>query len=323
MKPTLLNELPVREARALLAAGAPVFLPVNPVEYHGPHLSLHNDRLISLALAADVHARMQGSHPFVLASDLEMGVDPTPGPGTRFVPFAVVRDSVLEACRALFSLGARTVIAMTWHGAPLHVIAIEPGLQWLRERGVIALDPFCAAMRELTRLDGARFVRAFDHVEDPVLRAKMIEELRYDFHAGFFETSMSLHYAPHTVSPSHRELPPCPRLVPDRKTMRLARAARALGRSELEGELLMVAHGLGWHALDPFPGYTGRPHLARAESGAVFAAQIVDAYVTLIEDVRAGRADAPSPPMQWLAALTANGRFAPKLASATSPTLDA
>ena len=35
----------------LLATGAPVFLCVNPVEYHGPHLSLHNDRLISEGVA--------------------------------------------------------------------------------------------------------------------------------------------------------------------------------------------------------------------------------------------------------------------------------
>jgi creatinine amidohydrolase len=313
----------VSEARALLATGAPVFLPVNPVEYHGPHLSLHNDWLISEGLARDVHAKLKGDHPFVLASDLEMGVDPTPGPGTRFVRFSVVRDAVIEACRALHALGAKTVIAMTWHGAPLHTIAMEPGLEWLRRRGVTALNPFCAAMRELTRLDGSRFVRAFDHIEDEGLRARMIEELRYDFHAGFFETSMTLHYAPSTVASSHRQLPPCPRLVPDRKTLRLAKAAHALGRAELEGELLMVAHGLGWHALRPFPGYTGQPHLARAESGAVFAAQITDAYVELIADVIAGRADAPSPPMQWIAKLTANGRFAPELPSVRAANLNA
>ncbi len=312
----LLQDLPVADAKKLLASGAPVFLPVNPVEYHGPHLSLHNDRLISTGLARDVHARLPGGHPFVLAADLEVGVDPTPGPGTRFVPFPIVRDVVLEACRALHAMGARTVIAMTWHGAPLHCIAIEPGLEWLRSRGVVALNPFCLAMREQCRLEGARFARAFDHVADLELRAKMIESLRYDFHAGFFETSMTLHYAPHTVSKIHLDLPPCPPLVADKKTLGLARTAAAVGRIELADELAMVAHGLAWHALKPFPGYTGHPHLARAASGAIFAKEVADGYAALIGDVVAGRADAPAPPMQWIAKLTANGRFAPKLPSA-------
>ncbi len=303
------------EARKLLATGAPVFLPVNPVEYHGPHLSLHNDRLISTGLARDVHARIGGKHPFVLASDLEVGVDPTPGPGTRFVPFAVVRDVVLEACRGLHALGARTVIAMTWHGAPLHSTAIEPGLAWLRARGVVALNPFAAAMREQCKLEGARFARAFDHIEDRALRDEMIAGLRYDFHAGFFETSMTMHYAPHTVGAIHGDLPPCPPLVADRRTMRLARTAEALGQVDLAAELAMVAHGLAWHALNPFPGYTGRPHLARAESGAIFAKEVADGYATIIEDVAAGRAKPPAPPMKWVATLTANGRFAPKLPS--------
>ena len=50
-----LFDLPHGRARALLDRGVPVFLTVNPVEYHGPHLSLHNDRLISLGtLAAGV-----------------------------------------------------------------------------------------------------------------------------------------------------------------------------------------------------------------------------------------------------------------------------
>ena len=41
--------MPHAEAREALATGAPVFLCVNPVEYHGPHLSLRQDnRLIWL-----------------------------------------------------------------------------------------------------------------------------------------------------------------------------------------------------------------------------------------------------------------------------------
>ena len=312
-----LFELSHREARALLARGVRVWLPVNPVEYHGPHLSLHNDRLLSLGLAREVHDLLAGGRdePFVVAADLEVGVDPTPGPGTRNVPFAQVRELVLESCRALHALGARSVVAITWHGAPMHSLAIEPGLAWLRASGARALNPFNEAFRELCRLDGRRFERAFDHVEDERERARMIDSLRYDFHAGFFETSMALHYAPESVSPAHRDVPPCPAITPDATMQRASRIARALGRTDLEAELAMLAMGLGWHALTPFPGYTGQPHLARAESGAVFAAEIAKGYAEIIADVLAARREAPAPPMRWIATLTANGRLAPKIAT--------
>lgn len=306
-----LFELSHREARALCARGVRVWLPVNPVEYHGPHLSLHNDRLVSLGLAREVHALLGGGEPFVVAADLEMGVDPTPGPGTRAVPFAIVRDAVLDACRALHALGAQRVIAMTWHGAPLHSLAIEPGMAWLRANGVRALNPFNEAFRELCRLDGARFARAFDHVEDARERARMIETLRHDFHGGFFESSMALHYAPHSVKGWH-DVPPCPVITPEPTMARASRLARKVGRIELAAELDMIAMALGWQALSPFPGYTGTPHLARPESGAVFGAEIARGYAALIDDVFANRRAAPEPPMRWIATLTANGRLQPK-----------
>ncbi len=309
-----LFDLSHRDARALLHRGARVWLPVNPVEYHGPHLSLHNDRLISLGLAREVHELLAEGRdePFVVAADLEVGVDPTPGPGTRHVAFPQVRELVLESCRALHELGARSVIAMTWHGAPMHSLAIEPGLAWLRANGARALNPFNEAFRELCRLDGRRFERAFDHIEDPVERAHVIDTLRYDFHGGFFETSMALHLAPSSVSPAHRDVPPCPPITPEPTLQRASRIARALGRDELSSELAMIAMALGWQSLSPFPGYTAQPHLARAESGAVFAAEIAKGYAAIIADVLAGRRDAPAPPMPWIAALTANGRLTPR-----------
>jgi len=79
-----LLDIPHQEARRLVKSGAPVYLTVNPVEYHGPHLSLHNDRLISIGLVREVHERLAEKHdwPLLLGADLEVGVEPCPGPGT-------------------------------------------------------------------------------------------------------------------------------------------------------------------------------------------------------------------------------------------------
>src|SRR5205807_1521461 len=69
-------DLPHQDAQRLARSGAPVYLTVNPVEYHGPHLSLHNDRLVSTGIVRDLHERLRARHdwPLLLGGDLEVGV---------------------------------------------------------------------------------------------------------------------------------------------------------------------------------------------------------------------------------------------------------
>lgn len=315
-----LFDRPHADARALVATGAPVHLLIDPIEYHGPHLPLHNDRIIATGLATALHERLHARRPdwpFLLGDDLEIGVEPTSGRGTRHTPFEVAREVVREACRALAELGAQRVILGTFHGAPLHNLAIEAGVEVLREAGVQALAPFNAVLRELTQAqDGhaaATYAEAFAHVDDGDERAEMMRDLHLDFHGGFFETSLTLHFAPDSVSKIHRDLPPCPPIRPHVVAANAAKLARLVGRDVLSRELTLAAWGLGWKALDPFPGYTGRPHRATAGAGAVFARHIVDRYEALVDDVLLGSGRSPLPIMTWSAALTANGRLTPSL----------
>ena len=48
---------PLALGRKSFPPGAPVWLGVNPVEYHGPHLSPHNDVLVCAGLVRDIHAK--------------------------------------------------------------------------------------------------------------------------------------------------------------------------------------------------------------------------------------------------------------------------
>ena len=302
-----LLDLPHDEARALAATGVPVHVFVNPVEYHGPHLSLHNDRLVSEGLALDF-ARLRGE-TLVALDDLEIGVEPCPGPGTRRTLLPAARAIVREACRALVELGARRVVFGTFHGAPLHAMAIEEGVRLLREAGVEAFSPFNLVVRELVEAgDPARFAEAVAHL-DPADRRAALDGLALDFHAGFFETSVALHYAPQSVSALHRELPPCPPVRAKRRFRLASRAFAALGKDAIARDLAFAAVGVGWHAMRPFPGYTGAPHLANAASGAVFARLIVERYVEHGQRVLAGLAPSPPPIMAWSAAASLGGRI--------------
>jgi len=303
-------------AIATLARGAPVYLPVNPIEYHGPHLSLRNDHLVSVGLAADLHAALEPLHggaPLLVARDLDVGVDPAPGPGSIAVSLADVSRAVEDACAWLADHGATRVVLMTFHGSPLHAVALDAGARLLGRRGVRAFSPLNLVMRELLDLDVTRFRAAFDCITDARDRDGAIATFAQDFHAGFFETSMALHYAPDSVLPIHRRLPPCPPLSPRSSARAASRAAKALGAGVLARELSLVADGLAWYALRPFPGYTGAPHLARAEAGAIFAREIVSAYAGSARDVLYGASPTPRPIMPWLRAATLGGRLGPSV----------
>jgi creatinine amidohydrolase/Fe(II)-dependent formamide hydrolase-like protein len=243
------------------------------------------------------------------ASDLEVGVDAVKWPGSRQTPFVIVRELVREACRGLVALGAKQVVIMTFHGAPLHSHAIEAGIELLSEHGVRAVSPFNGLMHEILSPDVSKIADAYTHIEDEAERAAMMRDQRFDFHAGFGETSLALHYAPESVSPKYRELPPCPAIPALKPWLQAAALARRAGRKQLADELQFAAYGLGWQAMRPFPGYTGRPHRASPEAGAALAKAFVDGFEQVVEDVFAGRAKSPDPIMKWAQKLSLDGRI--------------
>jgi creatinine amidohydrolase len=307
-------DLPHSRARALLATGAPVYLPVNPVEYHGPHLSLHNDSLISQGIARDIHAGLaEAGHdfPLLMGSDLEVGVEPCAGPGSRWTSYKHASTLVVEACARLAELGAQHVVLVTFHGAPLHSLALHQGVRFLEKRGVRALSPLNVLLRNMLTLDIGQFADAFATVRDAEEHAVILKNARLDLHGGFFETSLALHHAPASVDPLHRRLPPCPEVKPDPTLTAASRLAQRLGRSELANELTFAAFGTGWHALRPFPGYTSRPSAASREAGALFAGHMKQEFAELTRGVLFAGQPAPQPIMGWLESLSLGGRFNP------------
>lgn len=309
-----LFDLPHARAVELLATGAPVFFPVNPVEFHGRHLSMHNDRHVSLGLARDLHARLTGGHaslPFVVAEDLELGVNPAPGRGSRSTPLPLAKAMVVSACEALAELGAQRVIFTTFHGDPLHSVAIDAGVQRLRALGVRAVSPFNALMHALLApdLNVYAYAAAVAHIEDPAERESILRGLPLDFHAGFFETSLALHYAGATVDPTYTELAPCPSYEPDRAFGAAARVAERLGRDALARELRFAAWGVAWKKVAPSSGgYTSAPHRATAEAGRVFAEKITELYLHAVEQYFDHGAPPPGPVFAWADKASLGGR---------------
>ncbi len=306
-------DLPHHEARSLLSATrAPVFVAMNPVEFHGPHLSLHNDRHVTAGLSRDLHARLsegRSDYPFLVVDDLELGVEPASGPGSRRTSYADARRAIVETCRALVELGARRAVINTFHGGALHNLAIDEGVRVFERAGGRAVAPLAIALARMVDFDEADVADALDVVHaTPAERAALRASVRFDFHAGWLETSLALHYAPRTVSPIHRELPPAPELGRDRALALAERVARTVGAGRISDELAFVSTAATWSRLRPFLGYTGMPHLASREAGARLADRFVDRYAEVARAVLDGGASAPRAPFAWMPWLTLNGR---------------
>jgi creatinine amidohydrolase len=219
---------------------------------------------------------------------------------------------------ALADLGAKRVILMTFHGAPLHNLALEAGVRCLQKRGVQALAPLHLILRTLLDFipddSGEKpawwdqVAPAYVDIEDPVEREAMIRGMALDFHGGYFETSVLLHYGPEHVSRELAKIPPCPAFGKDARLAFASRLAKTFGAQELARELNFGALGLGWYLLRPFPGYTGRPHRANAKAGAYFARFIIDRYTQAAEAVFTRSAPAPKPIMSWVSTASFGGR---------------
>ena len=309
-----LFELPHHEARAVLReTDAPVYLTVNPVEFHGPHLPLWTDKIISEGLDRALHDALIRDHPdwpYIVADELAAGVEPAFGPGSRFTGYPHLRAKVVEACRALVELGARRVVLNTFHGHPLHNLALHRGVEAVRAAGGRAVSLLPIALHEMMSLDAERYAEVFDLVDaDEETKAALKDGLRFDFHAGFFETSLVMHFAPGAVSTRHRELSPCPPLPRSRFVGALSSLAGRLGASTLATELDFLATASMWGSLRPFPGYTSWPSLASAEVGAWFAARLVERYAATAEAVLVRGEPPLAPPMPWLVALSLGGRL--------------
>jgi creatinine amidohydrolase len=310
-----LLELPHRRARALVATGAPVFLGVNPVEYHGPHLSLANDAVLSFGAARQLHALLRPDErsdwPFLWAGELGIGVDPVPGPGSQPVTMHTVRDNLWRACRGLVALGARALVLVTFHGAPLHNLAIDAVVRRLERGEVRAYAPAATLFRLFLEPDRQQFDPVY-HGLEPALAEELSQRAMQDFHAGFLETSLALHFAPETVS-DHDRVPPCPRTQADKTILRLARAAHFAGRHPLAQELTFAAEAVSWYRLKPFPGYTGIPGVASPAAGRQVADLALNHCLPVARRVLAGDISCPRPILSWLGPLTLDGRLTRRL----------
>lgn len=284
-------DIPSSQVRSRLRAGIPIFVSLNPIEYHGPHLSPRNDGLVARRMGERCYARLRDERPDwdeFLWAELDMGVDAVKHPGSVFVAYPDFLRLVRRLCEALMNIGAERVILWCFHGAPRHNQALMAGVDMLRAAGIRALSPMALLMPMLIEPPEEDLAPVLATIPDAALRDAVRRSLPYDFHAGFLETSVSLHYVPETLDSDYQRVPPCPDVEPNAYITAAARLASGLGKSRAAAAIHATARAHAWFSLKPFPGYAGIPAAANPRAGALLADLIEEGFVRAVQRAFAG-----------------------------------
>lgn len=276
-----LEELSWPQLAALDRARTVIFVPVSPIEEHGPHLPLGTDMYTSRALAEALAAQLEERHPdltAVLAPVVPLGSGTVPYFGTIGSPPWLVRDVLMRMGRAFARDGFRYIVAISGHMGMSHLLALETAASKVSRRyGISMIAPVASVWRSAMRHPA--LVEACANLSEPIT-GKTLDVFLKDHHAGTLETSLMLYLHPELVQPEYQ---------------RLGRIRPA-----------ELVRWRGW-TRERWVGYVGAPALARADFGQV----MLNTLATLGTDVVAQVVQRSVPPAAVSFALTRDvGRVA-------------
>lgn len=163
------------------------FLPVSPLEEHGPHLPVGTDLFITEEAAKEavrvLMKKKNGFYPVLLPS-LPVGHSSLTMdfPGTLSVDAYAVGDVVYGVVSSLARHGFKYLVLCTYHMDPFYVKAIHKGIRKVMSRYSMM-------------------------VAEPTSTYFYGREARGDVHAGYEETSIMLYLYPYLVDSSYKVLP--------------------------------------------------------------------------------------------------------------------
>lgn len=249
------SEYASHEFRGLDPMATIAVLPTAAVEQHGPHLPTGVDAMINQGLLDLLVARLPEDLDLRILSVQAVGKsnEHVRSPGTLTLPPGALIEAWTELGLSVARAGLRKLVIVNSHGGNDEIVGIVA--RELRVRaGMLAVKCHWSRMGRPAGLFGER-------------------ELAHGIHAGDVETSLMLH------------------LRPDLVDMTRARDFVSVAEEDARRYTLLRPTGpvaYAWLAGDLNPdGAVGEAHLATAEKGRITASYYVDAFISLLRDVRA------------------------------------
>ena len=241
-----LEELTWKQIDACDRSSTIVFLPISPLEQHGPHLPVGTDLMTARDTATEAIKLLHGRHPelsCVLFPVIPLGfcdfnID---FPGSFSVSGKTIRDIVYSIGAPLADHGFRFLVICTYHMALVHLKGIYQAMSKLRSRYDLRVcEPW-----------GPYFHSKAMEEREPKLGFDTAKEV----HAGFRETSLMKYQYPYLVDPSYTSL---------QSVYRDVFSPRVLGKTFKE--------------LGLKDGYIGSPARADVDYGRWFFNETVNVY---------------------------------------------
>jgi creatinine amidohydrolase/Fe(II)-dependent formamide hydrolase-like protein len=263
------------------------FMPVSPIEVHGPHLPVGTDVFIAEEVRDRLQKRLAETHPdatMINLPPLYCGSDALPVPGSLSVPAEALSEVLLAYARGLHKQGFKYLIVTDNHGGPRHNlgIAYAANQAWKKYRFYV-IDPFITIYKLMGRLDPGFIKRT------GLAKGTCGDDT--DNHAGTNETSLLMACRADYRDRDYSQIPPS--LLPRPKggaaiAASVGRMLGALGGREIAQDLNHLANTLAWMAEKPFTPYMGAPALGSQAAGEAMLAEHARISAELVERALAG-----------------------------------
>lgn len=242
-----LEELSWKQIEELNPDKTVFFLPISPLEEHGPHLPVGTDFLTSIDTVSEAVKILKEKKPdftYVMIPSVPIGYCKfvKDFPGSISVSSKVVRDVVYSIGDSLARHGFKYLIICTYHMALGHLKGIYSAMNKLKKKYDMKVsEPW-----------GPFYYNNMIEKREP----KMDFDTSKDNHAGFRETSLMKYQYPYLVDDSYKKLQNVYRDLNSPKT--IGKTFKQLGLKE---------------------GYVGNPANADLDYGRWFFTETVNVYV--------------------------------------------
>ena len=229
------------------------FLPISPMEEHGPHLPVGTDFLTAKDTAKDAIKELGKTHKditCVLLPPVPLGFCKfnTDFPGSISVSSRVVREVIISFGSALAKHGFSMMMICTYHMALSHLKGIYQAMHHLRKKyNMRVCEPWSPVFHT-------------DTIEKQ--EPKLGFDTKKEVHGGFRETSLMKYQYPYLVDPCYKGL---------QSIYRNLNSPKMIGKTFKE--------------LGLKDGYVGSPARADVDYGRWFYQLTVDTYVKAAIDL--------------------------------------
>jgi len=176
------------------------FIPISPLEGHGPHLPLGVDYFDARFFAEKTAEMLLSGRPdfdAVIVPAVPLGTQVYKQPGSLRTENRVLFKVVVGLGESLALWGFRYIFVLSGHGSPKQIVTLESACIKVSRRRKIEMHDLFGALA--VRFLSGQFAERISANMPKPLSPQELELLKGDIHGGWWETSMMLLLHPDLV----------------------------------------------------------------------------------------------------------------------------